>query len=132
MWRLLWPSRRLRAGQVRIVESDRTDVLVYRTRAGQLHAIEAWCPHMRNYMPNGLPPGRPLTDLLHGNDIECPFHGWRFSGQGECTGVPPGQRGPAAAADGRPIIRCWAVREKDGLIQLGPATQPCGRTPEKK
>lgn len=129
MWRPLWPCSQLRAGQVRIVESDGTDVLVYRTRAGRLHAIEAWCPHMRNYMPNGLAPGRPLADLLNGDDIECPFHGWRFSGQGRCTGVPRAQHTPAGLIDGRPIIRCWAVREENGLIQLGAVTQPCGRSP---
>ena len=118
MWKPLWPAGDLPSGQVRIVEADQTDILVYRTTAGQLGAIEAWCPHMRNYMPNGLAPERPLAELLNGKEIECPFHGWRFDGDGRCTAVPAGQRAPRAVAEGRPITRAWEVREKKGLIQM--------------
>ena len=86
MWKTLWPASELPAGQVRIVEAEQTDILVYRTATGRVQAIEAWCPHMRNYMPNGLAPGRPLSDLLDGEEIQCPFHDWRFDGSGRCTG----------------------------------------------
>ena len=118
MWITLWPASELPAGQVRIVEAEQTDILVYRSTAGQLGAIEAWCPHMRYYMPNGLASGRPLSALLDGEEIECPNHGWRFDASGRCTGVPAAQRAPRAVAEGRPITRAWEVREKKGLIQL--------------
>jgi len=118
MWKTLWPAGDLPAGQVRIVEAEETDILVYRSTAGQLGAIEAWCPHMRNYMPNGLAPERPLSDLLDGEEIECPFHGWRFDGDGRCTAVPAGQKAPRTVAEGRSITRAWEIREENGLIQL--------------
>jgi len=118
MWTTLWPASDMPAGQVRIVEADQTDILVYRTIAGHMGAIEAWCPHMRNYMPNGLAPERPLSDLLDGEEIECPFHGWRFDGDGRCTAVPAGQKTPRAVAEGRPVARAWEVREHEGFIQL--------------
>ena len=122
MWKTLWPASDMPAGQVRIVEADQTDILVYRTTTGHLGAIEAWCPHMRNYMPNGLAPGRPLSDLLDGEEIECPFHGWRFDGEGRCTALPPAQKAPRAVAEGRPITRAWEVREHEGHIQLREAS----------
>lgn len=128
MWKTLWPAGDLPAGQVRIVEADQTDILVYRTSTGRMGAIEAWCPHMRNYMPNGLAPGRPLSDLLDGAEIQCPFHGWRFDGMGRCTGVPAAQKAPRAVTEGRPVTRAWEVRELNGLIQLrttGSGTDPC-------
>lgn len=118
MWMTLWPAGDLPAGQVRIVEADQTDILVYRTSAGRIGAIEAWCPHMRNYMPNGLAPERPLSDLLDGEEIQCPFHGWRFDSLGRCTGVPAAQKAPRAVAEGRPIMHSWEVREQNGLLQL--------------
>jgi len=118
MWKTLWPASDLPAGQVRIVEADQTDILVYRTSTGRVEAIEAWCPHMRNYMPNGLAPERPLSDLLDAEEIQCPFHGWRFDGTGRCTGVPAAQKAPRAVTEGRTMVRAWEVREHDGLIQL--------------
>lgn len=43
---------------------------------GKFYAIENFCPHK----------GRPLADSkLHGNEVKCEFHGWRFDVRtGEC------------------------------------------------
>lgn len=43
---------------------------------GKFHAIENFCPHK----------GVPLADSkLHGNQVECDLHGWRFDVRtGEC------------------------------------------------
>lgn len=43
---------------------------------GNFHAIENFCPHK----------GVPLADsILHGTEVECDLHGWRFDVRtGEC------------------------------------------------
>ena len=44
-------------------------VAVFRTRSGQLFAVQAECPHKRG----------PLADgLLGGTTLICPLHSWKF------------------------------------------------------
>jgi nitrite reductase (NADH) small subunit len=44
-------------------------VAVFRTRTGQLFAVQAECPHR----------GGPLADgLLGGTTLICPLHSWKF------------------------------------------------------
>ncbi|MFS6827682.1 Rieske 2Fe-2S domain-containing protein [Cyanobium sp. ATX-6F1] len=63
--------------------------------AGQWRAFADVCPH--RLVP--LSQGR-LNDR---GELECPYHGWSFNGQGHCTAIPQADPGisldtPAAAA----------------------------------
>jgi 3-ketosteroid 9alpha-monooxygenase subunit A len=131
-WTTLFGSGELPGGRVVEVVHDGADLLVYRTERGALRALEAWCPHMGNYMPNGLPQGnlsgRDLSTLLHGEELVCPFHDWRFDGRGRCSGLPTGQRQPARVAAGQRIMKSWHIREQDGVIQIG-NERPVGQGP---
>ena len=95
------------------------DMLLFRDADGNCHAVTAYCPHLKNYMPNGLPPGTGLERLLHQGELQCPYHGWRFNADGQCVHIPEGQRIPPAVRSGRPILRRWAVREAEGHIEIG-------------
>ena len=106
-------------GEVTEVSCRDEDLLLYRTSDGRLHAVTAYCPHQKNYMPNGLPPGPGLDGLLHEDELLCPYHGWRFNARGQCSYLPQGQRVPPAVRAGRPILRRWDVREEDGRIEIG-------------
>jgi phenylpropionate dioxygenase-like ring-hydroxylating dioxygenase large terminal subunit len=94
------------------------DLLLYRQLQGLCRIVTAYCPHLNNYIPNGLPPGVGLEALLRDGDLLCPFHGWRFNSEGLCI-IPSGQRIPARVKAGKSILRRWAVRELDGYIQIG-------------
>ena len=117
-WRDLMPGSALVAGAVAEIEWQGNDLLVYRTKAGLCQAITAYCPHMGNYMPNGLPPGTPLAALLELEEVRCPYHGWRFNGAGQCTHIPQGQPIPAAVGRGRAVARSWRIRERGEHIQI--------------
>ncbi|MCB1680032.1 MAG: Rieske 2Fe-2S domain-containing protein [Halioglobus sp.] len=117
-WQRQLPSAALARGQVLATSCGGHDILLYRSAAGQCRAISAYCPHMNNYIPNGLAPGEPLAALLVEDELHCPFHGWRFNGAGQCTHIPSGQRVPAAVRSGRAIARTWRVREREGYIEL--------------
>ena len=95
------------------------DLLLYRTPDGTLNAVTAYCPHQKNYMPNGLPPGTELRELLRQEELQCPYHGWRFKATGQCSHIPPGQRVPPAVRAGRPLLRRRAVRETQGRVEIG-------------
>ncbi len=117
-WQNVLPSCELQPEQVLEISWQGHDLLLYRTHSGKCHATSAYCPHQGNYIPNGLPPGTPLAKLLVGDELSCPYHGWRFNGVGQCTHIPQGQRVPAVIKQGKAVIRSWPVQEENGQIQL--------------
>ena len=46
-----------------------------------------------------------------GDSIECPFHGWRWNGEGQCTHIPYAKNMPPRVAKGESILGAWNVRE---------------------
>ena len=48
-----------------------------------------------------------------GNDLRCPFHGWRWAGDGRCTDVPYAKKIPALAK-----IGAWETREQNGYVMI--------------
>jgi len=117
-WVTACPASDLSPGQVTVVELFGTDILLFRTNDGRTQAIHAWCPHMNNYIPNGLPPGKDIDHLLQDDQLICPFHSWQFNGKGLCTRISSGQRIPVQVSKAKPIIRYWQTREDGGFIQL--------------
>ena len=130
-WHDLLPGAELAPGDVVEAEWQGEDLLLYRTSAGECHAITAYCPHMGNYIPNGLAPREPLTELLYEDELRCPFHGWRFSGEGRCTHIPQGQPIPVMVKQGRPVARYWLIREEDGQIQIADPVPDPGHPPSR-
>jgi phenylpropionate dioxygenase-like ring-hydroxylating dioxygenase large terminal subunit len=102
----LYNSADLKSGQVVEVSHGEEDLLLWRDSDGNCHAVTAYCPHQRNYLPNGLPPGQELDALLREGELCCPYHGWRFNTEGQWAGFP--------------VLRRWHVREHEGQIQIGP------------
>ncbi len=112
------PSAELAVGQVLEISWNGEDLLLFRNTEGECHALNAYCPHMGNYMPNGLASGQSISALLRDSEIHCPFHGWCFDGLGRCTHIPAGQRVPTAVRKGQSVARSWPVRENGDQIQL--------------
>jgi nitrite reductase (NADH) small subunit len=68
-------------GEGRVYSVDGEKIAVFRTRGGEIYAVQAECPHR----------GGPLADgLVGGSTLICPLHAWKFdlkTGQalfGEC------------------------------------------------
>ncbi|MFC9897687.1 aromatic ring-hydroxylating dioxygenase subunit alpha [Nocardia sp. NPDC127579] len=66
------------------------EIVLFRTVSGKLHATEAYCPHLGAHLGRG---GR-----VYGETIECPFHTFRFDGQGTCVFTPYKAASPPPAA----------------------------------
>lgn len=61
-------------------------------------AVDAWCPHIDGPLWEGS---------AAGDEIACPWHGWRYSlTSGQCTWAPHGDAEEAAETE----IRVLAVR----------------------
>ena len=118
-WIAVAESSALAVGAVLEISCRDEDMLLYRDADGNCHTVTAYCPHLKNYMPNGLIPGAGLEKLLTEHELQCPYHGWRFNAEGQCTHIPQGQRVPPVVRAGKPILRRWAVREAEGDIEIG-------------
>lgn len=93
----------LRRGAVKALHYFGQDLVLFRTRHGVPHLLDAHCPHLGAHLGFG---GTVIDDA-----IRCGFHGWQMDGTGSCIAIPYGQRIPPRAA-----VRSWPVREVNGVI----------------
>lgn len=78
-----------------------TKIVVYRGEDGQLHALDAYCPHMGADLSLGC---------VEGNSIRCPFHSWKWGPDGVCDEIPYAKKIPDKA-----VIKSWPTTEVNGL-----------------
>jgi hypothetical protein len=68
--------------------------------------------------------------VVEGDGIRCPFHHWRFDGNGRCDDVP---YGPDRAVPDEGVA-CWPVHETSGLILVHHSNRgvaPAWRMPDR-
>ncbi|GFR17328.1 3-ketosteroid-9-alpha-monooxygenase, oxygenase component [Trichonephila clavata] len=77
---------------------------VFRGEGGQAYVLDAYCPHLGADMSAG--------GKVAGECIECPFHGWQFSGQdGACQKIPYSCKVPDVAR-----AKKWSSCEVNAFI----------------
>lgn len=93
---------------------DQHRVALFRDATGRARALDARCPHRGANLADGV---------VRDGCLACPYHGWRFAGDGRCALVPshPDQPIPARAA-----ARAHEVVEQQGLlwVRLADASLP--------
>ena len=78
-WYYAAPGRALRRGQTVSRMMLGEPVLIGRDRDGAVFALRDICPHR----------GMPLSEgRFDGSEVECCYHGWRFTTAGRCTAIP--------------------------------------------
>mgnify|MGYP006267775581 FL=1 len=62
----------------------------------------------------------PLSDgrLNDAGELECPYHGWTFNGDGDCTAIPQATsgQGSSGSASRRSRCRSYATASAQGLL----------------
>jgi 3-ketosteroid 9alpha-monooxygenase subunit A len=101
-FQVAWSSEIPVGGVVPLRYCD-TDLAAFRDEAGEVHVLDAHCPHLGAHLGYG--------GTVKGCDIVCPFHGWQWSGEGANTLIPY-----STTINRAQRIRSWPVREYDGLI----------------
>lgn len=80
------------------------DVLMYRSQAGRVVALDNRCCHR----------GLPLSHgCVRGEDIECGYHGLTFNAGGACVKVPGQDKIPSGAR-----VRSYPVVEQDHIVWI--------------
>jgi renierapurpurin 18,18'-hydroxylase len=117
-WYAVAWARQLRVGQILPVTVWSQSIALFRDSQGQVKAIENVCAHKGVAMDKGK---------VVGDAIVCPYHGWEFSGSGDCVGIP---YFPADQKLPRACLRRFPVQEKYGLIWLFPGEAALAETQE--
>jgi phenylpropionate dioxygenase-like ring-hydroxylating dioxygenase large terminal subunit len=80
---------------------------LYRDSAGVARCVSDICIHRSASLAGGK---------IKGDCIECPYHGWQFNGDGECTKIP------SLGIDGTPPPRAkidaYPTEERYGLVHV--------------
>lgn len=98
-------------------------ILFYRNQKGEACALRNLCPH------RGIPLsyGRIVND-----EVECPYHGWKFNCEGVCTEIP--SLLPDQDVDSRKIkVKKYPVIEMAGIVWIfidqSPRTRDAAKVP---
>jgi phenylpropionate dioxygenase-like ring-hydroxylating dioxygenase large terminal subunit len=81
------------------------DFVLWRDEAGQAHCLSDVCIHRGASLGGGK--------VVEGA-IQCPYHGWRFGGDGACVRIP--SLGPEAVIPVRARVDSYPVIERYGWI----------------
>ncbi len=102
-WYRLMTSKSLRRGRIRYLECLDRALVVWRSEdTDDVHALLAFCPHLGANLRDGR---------IRGNRIECPFHGWKFTGNGRAASVPYSDSVPTRIA-----TESFPVQEVHGQV----------------
>jgi 3-ketosteroid 9alpha-monooxygenase subunit A len=78
-WHCLGLADRFREPGPHAVEAFGTKLVVFADSRGQLNVLDGYCRHM----------GGDLTEgTVKGDQVACPFHDWRWGGDGRCSRIP--------------------------------------------
>ncbi|MDE0454467.1 MAG: aromatic ring-hydroxylating dioxygenase subunit alpha [Gammaproteobacteria bacterium] len=81
------------------------DFVLWRDEDGQAHCLSNTCCHRGGSLGDGV---------VEDSCVQCPYHGWRFNGDGQCVRVP--SIGMKARPPGRARVDSYPVTERYGLV----------------
>jgi len=104
-WYKVSNSEDVPKGEARDFEILGTFLVVFRGMDGKVRILDGYCPHMGAHLG--------ITGRVVGNDIVCPFHGWQFDGDGQCTRIPYAEKVPEFIK-----TKSWHCVETNGMIAI--------------
>ncbi|WP_377321959.1 Rieske 2Fe-2S domain-containing protein [Pimelobacter simplex] len=101
-WHCLGLARDLVDGQPHQVTAFGQKLVVFAGEDGVVNVLDAYCRHMGGDLSQGT---------VKGNEIACPFHDWRWGGDGRCKQIPYARRVPLRAR-----TASWPTLVQDGMV----------------
>jgi nitrite reductase/ring-hydroxylating ferredoxin subunit len=114
-WFQICYSQDLAKGQSKAIRYFGEDMVLFRTQSGEAKVLDAYCPHMGAHLGHGIHEHTGQGGEVKEETIVCPFHGWRFNGNGECEDVPYAQNIPPKIV-GKRCLKSWYVCERNKVI----------------
>lgn len=103
-WHCVAWADEIARGEIVRIESFGQELVAYRGESGELFVLDAHCLHLGGHMGVG--------GTVSGDCIVCPWHNWRWNGDGSHALVPYSKQRH------RPELRvfAWPVREWCGML----------------
>lgn len=101
-WHCLGLIRDFGDGKPHAVNAFGHKLVVFRSEDGKINVLDGHCRHMGGDLSKGE---------VKGDAIACPFHDWRWGGDGRCKQVPYAKRTPRLAR-----TAAWTTLVQDGML----------------
>jgi 3-ketosteroid 9alpha-monooxygenase subunit A len=101
-WHCLGLIRDFGDGHPHAITAFGQKLVVFRGGDGRINVLDSYCRHMGGDLSQGT---------VKGDEIACPFHDWRWGGDGRCKKVPYARRTPKLAR-----TATWTTLEQDGML----------------
>src|SRR4051812_48619446 len=98
-WHCLGLTASFRDGRPHAVQAFGTKLVVFVDEHDALCVLDGYCRHMGGDLTQGT---------VKDGKIACPFHDWRWAGNGRCVAIPYARRVPLRAR-----TRAWTTLEKN-------------------
>jgi len=116
-WFAAMMSDELALGQAKPLKLFGQEMVIFRTESGAVKVLDAYCPHMGAHLGYGIHEFTDKGGEVRGETVVCPFHGWRFDGNGVCVDVPYAKNMPPKV-QGKECLKVWPVVEKNQFIWI--------------
>lgn len=101
-WHCLGLVEGYRDGKPHTIHAFGQKLVVFADSKGDVSVLDAYCRHMGGDLSQGT---------IKGDEIACPFHDWRWGGDGRCKQIPYARRVPLRAR-----TAAWPTLVQDDLL----------------
>ncbi|MFI0355351.1 Rieske 2Fe-2S domain-containing protein [Actinomadura sp. 9N407] len=101
-WHCLGLSDGFKDGKPHTINAFGQKLVVFQGEDGKINVLDAYCRHMGGDLSQGT---------VKGNELACPFHDWRWGGDGRCKQIPYSRRVPLRAR-----TAAWQTADQDGML----------------
>lgn len=104
------PSTAVDPGEVRPIDIDGLEFVLWRGADGRLRSAPRQCPHLDHDLGEGH---------VAGDELVCPGHAWAFDGDGNAY-----KRNELGRVDAKGTVPTLAIDESDGTASLEVQSPP--------
>lgn len=112
-WHCIGLAKDFKDGKPHAINAFGTKLVVFQGEDGTINVLDGFCRHMGGDLTQGT---------VKGNEVACPFHDWRWGGDGKCKSIPYAKRVPLRAR-----TRSWLTCEENEQLFIW--HDPQGRPP---
>ena len=119
-WYRLLDLDELRPGEVRALDCLGKNLVVFRGKeTGAYRVFDAHCPHQGASLAGGE---------VQGDSLACPFHHWKFGGDGRLESIPNSHKCPRVGVGSYPVREhygmLWMYHDISGAVVETPPYEP--------